>query len=139
MARLRVESPGMDYDSTNNEGISTVVVHQENMALFDTYVYPHPLRRADDFRLHFQLSHEGDVTVSLFSLDGNRIVGPRTFYYRYGPVSERTVPGVNEFTWDQLAGGAGFPASGLYLMRLEAFRDGGGEQTGTTLKMAIRR
>jgi len=127
--RVRVvpDSPGLDSDPDNNEGMRAVVVAAPKTVVFDVYAYPNPVKlnehRLDDLVFHYQLSHGMDVRIKVFSLEGREIA---SFFRRYDDFAEEqgTVSGPNRVRWDWLEGRPGSLAPGLYFFSVKVWDEG---------------
>jgi hypothetical protein len=125
--RVTVTAPaGMDSDPGNDEGSREFLAEAAAQAVFDVYAYPNPVRfpehSLEDLTFHYQLSHGMDVTLTVFTLEGEEVAA---FERRHDPHSEGdgTSAGPNEVAWTELDGRPGTLAPGLYLVSVDV--DGG--------------
>jgi hypothetical protein len=127
--RVEADSPGLDDDPTNNEGIRRLVVQAtEDMApaVFDVYAYPNPVRHLSDLTIHYQLSRGADVNIHIYTLEGQEIA---SFSQSHDPwtTPEGTLAGGNDVRWDGFESRPPDLAPGLYLYSVEVPDGASGE------------
>lgn len=127
-----------DFDPANQDARVTFDARQDALRIMEAHCFPNPAGSSDGFTLSVELSQEADLTIDVLSLAGRRIAGPTSFVYSVAPPEVRPEPGLNLYSWPEIAPGVTFPQSGLYLLRVTA-GDVSGSGTETSLvKFAVK-
>lgn len=107
------------WDNFNNSSATSIefaVLPQDQLTLSEVMNYPNPLRNETSFT--FVSSRDAEVIVKIFTLSGRLIRTIETTPAR---------PGFNTIPWDGQDGDGDQPANGVYLYKLIATSNNGGE------------